>query len=276
MSEERPQERHESVKQQQPILQQLKNAFAFLNTHGPAIQTVIAIIMLVSLLMGWHAIKLSQKQFESTIEPQLEIEYGSPDFAMIQQAMQTNAVGVHVAIETNITVGKPQLEAFVRSCTNFCRVNFKNLGAVSISGIDLLMAIEIATDESNNLREVMTDYVPQVLANHLRPGENAWHYFGDHPAIKRLNSLRPPESRRRVVCFVLRYNRSVDMKPNIRYVFFMTGTVAQDATLFAVPLSQKTQALGSMNATAIEVRSKYEEAVRKIVEQADVLGVRRE
>jgi hypothetical protein len=53
----------------------LDKHFQRIQTWATVIQTVIAVLMLATLVLGWRALVLSQRQFESTIEPELEISH---------------------------------------------------------------------------------------------------------------------------------------------------------------------------------------------------------
>jgi hypothetical protein len=189
--------------------------------HGPQIKTwvtvvqsITAILMLVTLILGWQALTLSQRQFESTIEPVLEISYQTP------QILETNLVP---GSTTNYYLGVPIENVYTNfnfTFTNTAIATFKNIGCVSISHLELFMWMDIAFDEHQKATNFLYSRTSNLFSEILSPNQSVTYDFGNEPVLQNLVKMNRQERKGRALYFVMRYQRSVDMKPKYKLVMF--------------------------------------------------------
>jgi hypothetical protein len=185
-----------------------------IQTWATVIQTVIAVLMLATLVLGWRALMLSQRQFESTIEPVLEISYQSP------QILDTNLVPGSV---TNYYLGVPIENVTTNlnfTFTNTAITTFKNIGCVSISHLELFMWMVVAFDEHQKATNFLYSRTSNLLSDTLSPKQSVIYNFGSESALQNLIKMSRQERKGRAVYFVMRYQRSVDMKPSYKMIMF--------------------------------------------------------
>ena len=189
-----------------------------IQTWATVVQAVTAILMLVTLLLGWRALVLSQQQFESTIEPVIEISYQQP------QILDTNFFNGSV---TNYYLGVP-IENVTTNLnlpfTNTAIATFKNIGCVSISHLELFMWMEIAFDEQQKATNFLYSRTSNLLSDTLSPNQSVIYNFGNESVLQNLQKMNRPEGKGRALFFVVRYQRSVDMKPKYKLIMFEAFT----------------------------------------------------
>ena len=189
-----------------------------IQTWATVVQAGTALLMLVTLVLGWRALVLSQRQFESTIEPVLEISYQSP------QMLDTNLIPGSV---TNYYLGVP-IENVITNLnftfTNTAITTFKNIGCVSISHLELFMWMDVAFDEHQKATNFLYSRTSNLLSGTLPPNQSVTYNFGNESVLQNLIKMSRQESKGRAVYFVMRYQRSVDMKPSYKIIMFETGS----------------------------------------------------
>ena len=185
-----------------------------IQTWSTVVQAGTALLMLVTLFLGWRALVLSQRQFESTIEPVLEISYQSP------QILDTNFVPRTV---TNYYLGVPienVITNFNFAFTNTAITTFKNIGCVPISHLELFMWMDVAFDENQKATNFLYSRTSNLVSDTLSPNQCVTYNFGNESVLQNLIKMSRQERKGRAVYFVMRYQRSVDMKPSYKMIMF--------------------------------------------------------
>jgi hypothetical protein len=183
----------------------IQASFAFANL-------CIAVAMLYSLL-------ISRRQLEASVEPRLELTQGYP-MDVYAPPIETNVIsGITMTNVISVTrFDKSQMEAFRKSMTNSTRVIFKNTGAVDISDVQLIMRLKASQDENENVTNAVYENLSESISKSLCPDHNVIYDFKDDGYLNAL--VDPNRLRNEVVCYVIRYRRSVDMKPKYMLVCF--------------------------------------------------------
>jgi hypothetical protein len=187
-----------------------------IQTWSTVVQAGTALLMLATLILGWRALVLSQRQFESTVEPVLEISYRQP------QMLDTNLV---LGSVTNFYLGVPIENVTTNlnvTFTNTAITTFKNIGCVSISHLELFMWMDVAFDEHQKATNFLYSRTSNLLADILSPNQSAIYNFGNESVLQNLIKMSRQERKGRAVYFVMRYQRSVDMKPSYKMIIFET------------------------------------------------------
>ncbi len=170
----------------------LASCLEWLNKHGPAVQTVIAVVMTWSLIQGCKAMHeshrtllLTQQQFESTIEPVLDVSYGDGP-------------------------------------TNGIIVTLKNVGTVKISDLRLIASACVFFNSDSQITNNQVSMLSELLADTLANKQSITYDFGKQKA-ENMVIFRNGGELVRAACYVLRYRRSVDMKPKFKLIMFFVG-----------------------------------------------------
>jgi hypothetical protein len=158
----------------------LDKHFQRIQTWATVIQTVIAVLMLATLVLGWRALVLSQRQFESTIEPVLDISYQQPsvDANFAPQTVTSYALGVPL---DNMLTNVSHI-----NFTNFPRTVFKNIGNVPISNLEIFMWMEVVFDEHLKVNDFIYTRDSKLISNKLAPDQSVTYNFSDEPTLQSL------------------------------------------------------------------------------------------
>ena len=217
----------------------LRKLVGFLDRHGPAVQSGCAVVgVCIAALMIW-SLKTSMKQLELSIEPRLEVSGESPaiDLGSVVKVSTNYALGVpitNVITPSNLTTA--QSERVNQAFSNLRRITFKNAGAVGISDVEVAMRLEVDLDSDGTVTNAVYEHTGQIIARRLRPSELVVHDFAGEPVLTRLLTMPRDRARSHVVCYVIRYRRTIDMKPKIRLLCFEAFRLSYDSDVaFAVP-----------------------------------------
>jgi hypothetical protein len=105
--------------------------------------------------------------------------------------------------------------------TNTAITTFKNIGCVSISHLELFMWLEIVFDEHQKATNFLYSRTSNLLSDTLSPNQSVTYNFGNEPVLQNLVKMKEQnEGKGHSLFFVMRYQRSVDMKPNYKLIMF--------------------------------------------------------
>src|SRR5665213_796719 len=195
----------------------LKHHAELITTIAIVVQTIIAGFMIRSLSQGQKALEISQHQLESTIEPNLEWTYRMSG-------------GGHAS----------------NNC-NRATVVFTNAGITSISDVTITHQLSVVFDEVNfvtkkNSPEDIARGLGIMSAETTSPHLAATAFWGASPHIGSLcitnclparssiafdfnglieKTFSFPDHSWWVSCFFIKYKRTVDQSPRIKYIFFL-------------------------------------------------------
>jgi hypothetical protein len=245
----------------------------FFERHGAAIQTVSTMLgVVIAGLMLWSLV-ISRRQLESSIEPRLDIAC-APHSAELGGAIAAETNSWNGMLITNALMPNhltsAQQERLIDTLASYTRISIRNAGAVAISDVQILMRLEAGLDGSGTVTNAVYESCRQTLSTNLRPNETVVHDFGSEPALARLVRNPHAPTRSRVVCYLIGYRRSIDMKPKFRLICFDAWRFlpASDRA-FAVPLG--IAGLGSYPNSVLLPRS-VKSGIMKFLEQLDVVS----
>ena len=197
----------------------------FFERHGAAIQTVATVVgVIIAALMLW-SLGISRRQFESSIEPRLDVSCGMPAFDLGGVIMpETNYIPGSTIALTNVLskLERPQLDRLKHALANLTKLKIRNAGAVPISDLQITLRLEAVLDERGEVTNALYETTSQVLSAKLSPNMSVAHDFAE-PALDRLAGVRSVPGGTHVVCYLLTYRRSVDMKPKSRVIVFVSS-----------------------------------------------------
>ncbi|MEI7728304.1 MAG: hypothetical protein WCO56_01980 [Verrucomicrobiota bacterium] len=170
-------------------------------------------------------------------------------------------------LENNTT---SQLERLSQAFfTNQTKITFKNVGAVAICDLQVLMRLEAALDSTGALTNPVYEISEQMLANSLKPGQNLAHNFGSEPALQRLVAMPRERARSHVLCYVIRYRREIDKKPKIKLICFeRVQLLPKSDAAFVRPTGIKGI---SHNPNGVNLPRVVKRAIWQFLEQLDIV-----
>jgi hypothetical protein len=174
----------------------MKSLPSWLDRHAPSLQTLIAALMLVTLIQNCRTLSLTQRQFEqtqrqfeSTIEPVLDYQI-TPD-------------GI---------------------------LHINNQGSIPILNLELAGFISITFPDNRKLC-AYSHTRSAIFTNQIDPAKSAKIDLSKQLLI---NPPKGPNSEE-FHCLVFRYRRPADMKPFLRPVPFLTTSAPFYMALFPSP-----------------------------------------
>jgi hypothetical protein len=212
----------------------------FFERHGAAVQTITAVIGAgIALLMLWSLV-ITRRQLECSMEARLDfVACGfSPVSLGYVRFVTTNYIPGSVVALTNVPeLDGRQLELLKQSSTNLSKVEVRNAGAVSVSDVQVIMQLEAVLNEQGEVTNAVYEAAPELLSKELKPARNFVHDFAGS-ALTRLEGAPHVPGATHVVCFVILYRRTVDMKPRTKIVVFQRWRLCPDieASTFVAPM----------------------------------------
>jgi hypothetical protein len=251
----------------------LNKLTGFSGKYGPHIQTwstVVqagtALLMLVTLILGWRALVLSQQQFESSIEPELDVSYQAQfaDTNFVTSLTVANTV-------TNYTFGVPLVNMLTNANIGptLTKTVFKNIGNVPISNLEIFMWMEVVFDEHLKVKDFIYTRDAKLISNKLAPDQSVTYNFSDELTLQSLLKMSWQERNERALCFIVRFQRTVDMKPKFKLIVFVPRmTIGKQ--VFAMPVDNNFQyGTFSKNGDIPDDRKMRAEA-KNILERLDI------
>lgn len=246
----------------------------FFERHGAAIQTVATVLgVVIAGLMLW-SLGISRRQLESSIEPRLEISCGMPPIDLGGIIIpETNYVPGSAVPLTNVlaSLDHSQLDRLKERLANLTKLKIRNAGAVSISDVQITLRLEAVLDERGEVTNAVYEGPLQGLSANLGPNMSVIHDFAE-PALVRLAAERQVPAGTHVVCYVLTYRRSVDMKPKARLIVFQAWRLEPGsgpaAFVAAMPFGTYTSYYPKNGLSPRVIK----EGVRKFLDQLDVMS----
>ncbi len=129
-----------------------KKYHTHIQTIAAVIQAALAFIMVFTLAEGCKALKISQNQFESTVEPYIDITFNPLVLTnTITGKLGSNNYFIFDTLLSNVTTNQ-NLEMASRTVAVF-----KNEGAVDIANVEKVFSIKIKFDNYNAIENQFID-----------------------------------------------------------------------------------------------------------------------
>jgi hypothetical protein len=164
----------------------------------------------------------------------------------------------HRQVEASI---EPVLDLSYIGYTN---ISFQNVGAVSISDLELVAEVGAIFRYQEIVAYQVTPVRGVVIANQLTQGTGCFFNYSSRPTDHLIRAPQTNESR--MYCFVFRYKRTVDMKPILKPVFFRN--VFADSKSFYLPLDPFQS--GGMSSPQGLRFPQEKSAIRKLLEELEI------